>query len=102
MNLLSSASYLVYLLLISRILGYLKRYLDCNFFRSFHLLLMLFLSHLDYQILLEDYLQKEHLMQLLYQVIHLQKLQDKKKGKKFADDVLGFLLLILLFIVTIS
>ena len=62
---------------------------------------MHFLWHLDYQTLLDDYLLKGHLTQRLYLVIRQQKLKNKKSGKKFADDVLSSLLLILLFIVTI-
>ena len=64
-------------------------------------MLMPFLWHLDYQILLDGYLQREHSMQRLYLVIPLQKLRIKK-GKKFADDILSSLLLILLFIVTLA
>ena len=41
-------------------------------------------------------------MLLLYLAIQLQKLKNKKKGKKFADDVLSILLLILIFIVTLA
>ena len=63
-------------------------------------MLMRFLWHLDYQILLEDCSLREHLMQLLYQAILLLELKTKKE-KKFANDVLNSLLLILLFIVTL-
>ena len=45
---------------------------------------------------------KEHLTQLSFQVIRLQKWRiKKKKGKKFADDILSSLLIILILIVTV-
>ena len=40
-------------------------------------------------------------MLLLFQAIHQKNIKSKKRGKKFADEVLGSLLLILIFIVTI-
>ena len=41
-------------------------------------------------------------MQHLYLAIQQQNLKNKKKGKKFADDVLSILLLVLIFIVTLA
>ena len=40
-------------------------------------------------------------MQHLYQAYTAARIENKKKGKKFADDVLSLLILILIFIVTV-
>ena len=62
---------------------------------------MHFLLHLEFQILLEDYLQKELLMLHLFQVIHLKLAKGKTKSKKFADQIFNLLFLGLFFLVLI-
>ena len=100
MNLLSSASIFSFYTLISRILGYLRDiliaiflgasiYADAFFvaFRLPNTFRRLFAEGTFNAAFIPSYTSA--------------KVEDKKKGKKFADDVLGSLLLILLFIVTI-
>ena len=100
MNLLSSASVFSFYTLISRILGYLRDiliaiflgasiYADAFFvaFRLPNTFRRLFAEGTFNAAFIPSYTSA--------------KIEDKKKGKKFADDVLGSLLLILLFIVTI-
>ena len=101
MNLLSSATIFSFFTLISRVLGYLRDILIA-FFWEHQFLQMLFLLLLDFRIPLDVFFQKGLLTQLLYQVTHLLKSKVKKKGKVFADDVLRFLLFILIFLVTIA
>ena len=55
----------------------------------------------DFQTLLEDYSLKAHLMLLFIPSYTSAKLENKKKGKSFADEVLNILLLILILLVTI-
>ncbi len=100
MNLLSSASVFSFYTLISRILGYLRDiliaiflgasiYADAFFvaFRLPNTFRRLFAEGTFNAAFIPSYTSAN--------------IEDKKKGKKFADDVLSSLLLILLFIVTI-
>ena len=68
MNLIASTSTFSFFTLISRILGYVRDILIAIFLGTVFLL-MLFLLLLDYPILLEDYLLKEHSMLLLFLVM---------------------------------
>ena len=98
MNLLSSASVFSFFTLISRILGYLRDiliaiflgasiYADAFFvaFRLPNTFRRLFAEGTFNAAFIPSYTSA--------------KIEDKQKGKKFADDILGSLLLILLFIV---
>ena len=100
MNLLSSASVFSFFTLISRILGYLRDILIAIFlgasifadaffvaFRLPNTFRRLFAEGTFNAAFIPSYTST--------------KIEDKKKGKKFADDVLSLLLLILLFIVTL-
>ena len=100
MNLLSSASVFSFFTLISRILGYLRDILIAIFlgasifadaffvaFRLPNTFRRLFAEGTFNAAFIPSYTSA--------------KIEDEKKGKKFADDVLSSLLLILLFIVTI-
>jgi putative peptidoglycan lipid II flippase len=100
MNLLSSASVFSFFTLISRILGYLRDILIAVFlgasifadaffvaFRLPNTFRRLFAEGTFNAAFIPSYTSA--------------KIEDKKKGKKFADDILSFLLLILIFIVTI-
>ena len=100
MNLLSSASVFSFFTLISRILGYVRDILIAIFlgasifadaffvaFRLPNTFRRLFAEGTFNAAFIPSYTSA--------------KIEDKKKGKKFADDVLSSLLLILLFIVTI-
>ncbi len=100
MNLLSSATIFSFFTLISRILGYLRDILIAIFlgasifadaffvaFRLPNTFRRLFAEGTFNAAFIPSYTSA--------------KIEDKKKGKKFADDVLGFLLVILLVIVTI-
>ena len=100
MNLLSSATVFSFFTLISRILGYLRDILIAIFlgasifadaffvaFRLPNTFRRLFAEGTFNAAFIPSYTSA--------------KIEDKKKGKKFADDVLSSLLLILLFIVTI-
>ena len=100
MNLLSSASVFSFFTLISRILGYLRDILIAIFlgasifadaffvaFRLPNTFRRLFAEGTFNAAFIPSYTSA--------------KIEDKKKGKKFADDVLSTLFLILLFIVTI-
>ena len=100
MNLLSSASVFSFFTLISRILGYLRDILIAIFlgasifadaffvaFRLPNTFRRLFAEGTFNAAFIPSYTSA--------------KIEDKKRGKKFADDVLSSLLLILLFIVTI-
>ena len=100
MNLLSSATIFSFFTLISRILGYLRDiliaiflgasiYADAFFvaFRLPNTFRRLFAEGTFNAAFIPSYTSA--------------KIEGKKKGKKFADDILSFLLLILLFIVTI-
>jgi putative peptidoglycan lipid II flippase len=101
MNLLSSASVFSFYTLISRILGYLRDiliaiflgasiYADAFFvaFRLPNTFRRLFAEGTFNAAFIPSYTSA--------------KIEDKKKGKKFADDVLSALLLVLLFIVTLA
>ena len=101
MNLLSSASVFSFYTLISRILGYLRDiliaiflgasiYADAFFvaFRLPNTFRRLFAEGTFNAAFIPSYTSA--------------KIEDKKKGKKFADDVFSSLLLILLFIVTLA
>ena len=68
MNLVKSTGTFGFYTIISRLLGYLRDVLIAIFLGT-SFLQMHFLLLLEYQILLEDYLLKELLMQLLFQVI---------------------------------
>ena len=100
MNLLSSASIFSFFTLISRILGYLRDILIAIFlgasifadaffvaFRLPNTFRRLFAEGTFNAAFIPSYTSA--------------KIEGKKKGKKFADDILSFLFLILLFIVTI-
>ncbi len=100
MNLLSSATVFSFFTLISRILGYLRDILIAIFlgasifadaffvaFRLPNTFRRLFAEGTFNAAFIPSYTSA--------------KIEGKKKGKNFADDVLSFLLLILLFIVTI-
>ena len=100
MNLLSSASIFSFFTLISRILGYLRDILIAIFlgasiyadafivaFRLPNTFRRLFAEGTFNAAFIPSYTSA--------------KIENKKKGKKFADDVLSFLLLILLLVVTI-
>ncbi len=100
MNLLSSASVFSFFTLISRILGYLRDILIAIFlgasvfadaffvaFRLPNTFRRLFAEGTFNAAFIPSYTSA--------------KVEDKKKGKRFADDVLNYLLLILLLIVTI-
>ena len=100
MNLLSSASVFSFFTLISRILGYLRDILIAIFlgasifadaffvaFRLPNTFRRLFAEGTFNAAFIPSYASV--------------KIEDKKKGKKFADDVLSYLLLILLLIVTV-
>ena len=80
MNLLSAATIFSFFTLISRILGYLRDILIAIFLGA-SIFADAFFVALNYQIPLDDYLQKAHLMQHLYLVILLPKLIIKKEGK---------------------
>ena len=101
MNLLSSTTVFSFFTLISRILGYLRDILIAIFlgasifadaffvaFRLPNTFRRLFAEGTFNAAFIPSYTSA--------------KIEDKKKGKKFADDVLGSLLLILLFIITIA
>ena len=101
MNLLSSASIFSFFTLISRILGYLRDILIAIFlgasifadaffvaFRLPNTFRRLFAEGTFNAAFIPSYTSA--------------KIEDNKKGKKFADDVLSALLLILLFIVTLA
>ena len=66
MNLVKSTGTFGFYTIISRLLGYLRDVLIAIFLGT-GFLQMHFLLLLEYQILLEDYLLKELLMQLLFQ-----------------------------------
>ena len=100
MNLLSSATVFSFFTLISRILGYVRDILIAIFlgasifadaffvaFRLPNTFRRLFAEGTFNAAFIPSYTTA--------------KIEDKKKGKKFADDILSSLLLILLFIVTI-
>ena len=100
MNLLSSASVFSFFTLISRILGYVRDFLIAIFlgtsifadaffvaFRLPNTFRRLFAEGTFNAAFIPSYTSV--------------KLENKKKGKKFADDVLGYLTLILLLIVTL-
>ena len=100
MNLLSSASVFSFFTLISRILGYVRDILIAIFlgtsifadaffvaFRLPNTFRRLFAEGTFNAAFIPSYTSA--------------KIEDKKNGKKFADDILGVLFLILLFIVTI-
>ena len=100
MNLLSSATVFSFFTLISRILGYLRDILIAIFlgasifadaffvaFRLPNTFRRLFAEGTFNAAFIPSYTSA--------------KIEDKKRGKKFADDVLSSLLLILLFIVTL-
>ena len=78
MNLLSSTSVFGFYTLISRVLGYLRDILIAIFLGT-TFMQMHFLLHLDYQIHLEDYLQKEHLMLHLFQVMRKKFKKEKRR-----------------------
>ena len=101
MNLLSSASVFSFFTLISRILGYVRDILIAIFlgasifadaffvaFRLPNTFRRLFAEGTFNAAFIPSYTSA--------------KIEDKKKGEKFADDILSSLLLILLFIVTIA
>ena len=101
MNLLSSASIFSFFTIISRILGYLRDILIAIFlgasifadaffvaFRLPNTFRRLFAEGTFNAAFIPSY--------------NSAKLKSQKEGKKFADDVLNFLLLILLFIVTLA
>ena len=101
MNLLSSASLFSFFTLISRVLGYVRDILIAIFlgasifadvffvaFRLPNTFRRLFAEGTFNAAFIPSYTSA--------------KFEDKKKGKKFADDVLSSLLLILLFIVTLA
>ena len=101
MNLLSSASVFSFFTLISRILGYLRDILIAIFlgasifadaffvaFRLPNTFRRLFAEGTFNAAFIPSYASA--------------KIENKKKGKKFADDVFSYLLLILLFIVTLA
>ena len=101
MNLLSSTSVFSFYTLISRILGYLRDILIAIFlgasinadaffvaFRLPNTFRRLFAEGTFNAAFIPSYTSA--------------KIEDKKKGKKFADDILSSLLLILLFIVTLA
>ena len=101
MNLLSSASVFSFFTLISRILGYLRDILIAIFlgasifadaffvaFRLPNTFRRLFAEGTFNAAFIPSYTSA--------------KLKNKKSGKKFADDVLSLLLLILIFIVTLA
>ena len=100
MNLLSSASVFSFFTLISRILGYLRDILIAIFlgasifadaffvaFRLPNTFRRLFAEGTFNAAFIPSYTSA--------------KIEDKKKGKKFADDILSALLLILIFLVTL-
>ena len=101
MNLLSSASLFSFFTLISRVLGYLRDILIAIFlgasifadaffvaFRLPNTFRRLFAEGTFNAAFIPSYTAA--------------KIEDKKKGKKFADDILSSLMLILLFIVTLA
>ena len=100
MNLLSSASVFSFFTLISRVLGYLRDILIAFFlgtsifadaffvaFRLPNTFRRLFAEGTFNAAFIPSYTEV--------------KIQSKKKGKKFADDILGLLILILIFTVTV-
>ncbi len=100
MNLLSSASTFSFFTLISRVLGYLRDILIAFFlgtsifadaffvaFRLPNTFRRLFAEGTFNAAFIPSYTEV--------------KIQSKKKGKKFADDILGLLILILIFTVTV-
>ena len=101
MNLLSTASTFSFFTLISRVLGYVRDILIAIFlgasifadaffvaFRLPNTFRRLFAEGTFNAAFIPSYTSA--------------KIEDKKKGKKFADDVLRFLFLVLLFIVTLA
>ena len=100
MNLLSSTSIFSFFTLISRILGYLRDILIASFlgasifadaffvaFRLPNTFRRLFAEGTFNAAFIPSYTST--------------KIENKKKGKKFADDILGALLIILILIVTV-
>ena len=69
MNLIKSTGTFGFYTIISRILSYFRDILIAIFLGT-RLIADAFLLLLEFQILLEDYLQKEHLTLHLFQVIH--------------------------------
>ena len=100
MNLLSSASVFSFFTIISRILGYLRDILIAIFLGASILADAFFvafrLPNTFRRLFAEGTFNAAFIPS--YSSV---KIENKKKGKKFADDVLSSLLIILLFIVTI-
>ena len=100
MNLLSSATVFSFFTLISRILGYLRDILIAIFLGA-----SIFADAFFVAFRLPNTFRRLCAEGTFNAAIipsyTSAKIEDKKKGKNFADDVLSFLLLILLFIVTI-
>ena len=80
MNLIKSTGTFSFYTILSRILGYLRDLLIALNLGSGPIT-DAFLLHLEYQILSEGYFQREHLMLLLFQAIHQNWLNQKKKLK---------------------
>ena len=80
MNLLSSTSIFSFYTLISRMLGYIRDILIAIFLGASIYADAFFVAFV-FPILLEDYLQKELLMQPLFQAILKKKLKVQKKKK---------------------
>ena len=100
MNLLSSASVFSFFTLISRILGYLRDILIAIFLGASIFADAFFVAFRLPNTFRRLFAEGTFNAAFIPSYTSI-KTEDKKKGKKFADDVLGSLLLILLFIVTI-
>ena len=100
MNLLSSASIFSFFTLISRVLGYLRDILIA-FFLGTSIFADAFFVAFRLPNTFRRLFSEGTFNAAFIPSYTAAKLDNKKKGKKFADDVLSLLLLILIFIVTI-
>ncbi len=101
MNLLSSATIFSFFTLISRILGYLRDILIAFFLGTSILADAFFVAFRLPNTFRRLFAEGTFNAAFIPSYTAL-KIKNKKKGKKFADDVLSILLLILIFIVTLA
>ena len=101
MNLLSSASLFGFFTLISRILGYVRDFLIAIFLGASIFADVFFVAFRLPNTFRRLFAEGTFNAAFIPSYTSV-KIEDKKKGKKFADDVLSWLLLILLFIVTLA
>ena len=101
MNLLSSATLFGFFTLISRVLGYLRDILIAIFLGTSVFADAFFVAFRLPNTFRRLFAEGTFNAAFIPSYTSI-KIEDKKKGKGFADDVLNFLLLILLFIVTLA